>query len=207
MALSRDVYREFEDVVGVENISEDPVILDAYHSTPESTPFVAVILPKNTEEIQAIVKLCNKHRIKFRPVSTGWTIWGTLPLSGIIYLDLRRMNRIIEINEKNMYAVVEPYVISAQLQAELMKKGLNCGIKGAGANCTAHPLAGVPHGHMDQNTSVGNRNLLAAEWVTDEGEIVRLGSLASQDEWFCGDGPGPSLRGIILAGGYIRRWQ
>ena len=35
------------------------------------------------------------------------------------------MNRIIEINEKNMYAVVEPYVISAQLQAELMKRGLH----------------------------------------------------------------------------------
>ena len=47
------------------------------------------------------------------------------------------MNRIIEINEKNMYAVVEPYVISAQLQAELMKRGLNFNIKGAGTNCSA----------------------------------------------------------------------
>jgi len=51
---------------------------------------------------------------------------------GIILLDLRRMNRIIEINEKNMYAVVEPYVISAQLQAELMKRGFHFNVKGAG---------------------------------------------------------------------------
>ena len=110
---------------------------------------------------------------------------------GIILLDLRRMNHIIEINEKNMYAVVEPYVISAELQAELMKRGLNFCIKGAGTNCSAM-LRG--HGHMDQTTSGDDRNHLAIEWVTPEGDIVRSGSLGSSDEWFCGDGPGPSLR-------------
>ena len=109
------------------------------------------------------------------------------------YLDLRRMNHIIEINEKNMYAVVEPYVISAELQAELMKRGLNFCIKGAGSNCSAM-LRG--HGHMDQTTSGDDRNHLAIEWVTPEGDIVRSGSLGSSDEWFCGDGPGPSLRSM-----------
>jgi glycolate oxidase len=201
MALSRDAYKEFEDVVGAENISDDPVILDAYQWPPDVTPILAVVLPKDTGEIQAIVKLCNKHKIKVMAAATGWTLFGTLPPSGVLYLDLRRMNHIIEINEKNMYAVVEPYIISAQLQAELMKRGMNCDIKGSGSNCTANPLAGLPHGHMDQNTSVGYRNVLAAEWVTPEGEIVRMGSLGSADEWFCGDGPGPSLRGIVLAGG------
>jgi glycolate oxidase len=108
------------------------------------------------------------------------------------------MNRIIEINEKNMYAVVEPYVIGAQLQAELMKKGLICNQCGAGANCSALPLAahqGV--GHLSQSASYGERNQLALEWVTPDGEIVQFGSLGSMDEWFSGDGPGPSLRGII----------
>jgi len=187
MTLSRDIYREFEDVVGPEYISDDPVIMPSYFSTE----FAAVILPKNTEEVQAIVKLCNKHKIPFRAVATGWT--GGFP-SGIIYLDLRRMNRIIEINEKNMYAVVEPYVISAQLHAEVMKRGLIFNIKGAGSNCSAL-LRG--HGHLDQTTSGDDRNQLAIEWVTPEGDIVRVGSLGSSDEWFCGDGPGPSLRSLI----------
>jgi glycolate oxidase len=187
MALSKDIYQAFEDVVGAENICDDPVIMPSYHSAD----LAAVILPKNTDEVQAIVKLCNKYKLQFRAVCTGWT--GMFP-KGIVYLDLRRMNRIIEINEKNMYAVVEPYVISAQLQAELFKRGLNCNIKGAGANCTAM-LRG--HGHMDQNTSGDDRNQLAIEWVTPEGEIVRLGSLGSSDEWFCGDGPGLSLRSMI----------
>jgi glycolate oxidase len=189
MALSKDIYSAFEDVVGAEYICNDPVIMPSYHSTE----FAAVILPKNIAEVQAIVKLCNKYKVQFRPVCTGWT--GMFP-PGIIYLDLRRMNRIIEINEKNMYAVVEPYVISAQLQAELMKRGLHFNLKGAGTNCTAM-LRG--HGHLDQTTSGDDRNHLAIEWVTPEGDIVRSGSLGSSDEWFCGDGPGPSIRSILTS--------
>ena len=126
MALSKEVYKEFEDLVGAENISNDPAIMPAYFSIN----FGAVILPGNTEEVQSIVKLCNRHKLPFVAVSTGWM--GMYP-EDIIFMDLRRMNRIIEINEKHMYAVVEPYVISAQLQAELMKRGLNCNIKGAGS--------------------------------------------------------------------------
>jgi glycolate oxidase len=189
MALSKEVYKQFEDVVGEENICDDPAIMPSYYSTE----FAAVILPGNTAEVQAVVKLCNKNKIKFRPICTGWT--GMFP-KGIILLDLRRMNHIIEINEKNMYAVVEPYVISAELQAELFKRGLNFCIKGAGTNCTAM-LRG--HGHMDETTSGDDRNHLAIEWVTPEGEIVRTGSLGSSDEWFCGDGPGPSLRSILTS--------
>ncbi len=189
MALNKDVYSAFEDVVGKENICDDPLIMPSYHSTE----FAAVILPKNTREVQSIVRLCNKHNLKFRPVCTGWT--GMFP-PGIIYLDLRRLNRIIEINEKNMYAVVEPYVISAQLQAELMKRGLHFNVKGAGTNCSAM-LRG--HGHLDQNTSGDDRNHLAIEWVTPEGDIVRSGSLGSSDEWFSGDGPGPSIRSILTS--------
>ena len=58
-----------------------------------------------------------------------------------IFYDLRRMNHIIEINEKNMYAVVEPYVITAELQAELMKRGLTLCIKEPGA--TARRCSGA----------------------------------------------------------------
>jgi glycolate oxidase len=52
---------------------------------------------------------------------------------------------------------------------------------------------------MDQTTSGDDRNHLAIEWVTPEGDIVRTGSLGSSDEWFCGDGPGPSLRSILTS--------
>jgi glycolate oxidase len=154
MALKKNVYREFEDVVGPENISDDPVIQHAYRSK-----YLTVILPGNTEEIAAVIRLCNKHKIPFKAQSTGWSFYP--PEYEFIFLDLRRMNRIIEINEKNMYAVVEPYVISAELQAELFKRGLNCNIKGSGSACTALALSG--HGHMGLTTSTGDRNDLATE--------------------------------------------
>lgn len=189
MALSKDVYAALEDVVGPENLCDDPAIMPAYHNTA----FAAVILPENTAQVQAIIRLCNQHKLPFRPVCTGWT--GKFA-PGSLYLDLRRMNRIIEINERNMYAVVEPYVITAQLQAELMKRGLHMNVKGAGSNCTAM-LRG--HGHLDQTTSGDDRNHLAIEWVTPAGEIVRSGSLGATEEWFCGDGPGPSLRSILTS--------
>lgn len=64
--------------------------------------------------------------------------------------------------------------------------GLHFCIKGTGTNCTAM-LRG--HGHKDQTTSGDDRNYLAIEWVTPEGDIVRSGALGSSDEWFCGDGP------------------
>jgi glycolate oxidase len=189
MALSKEIYQEFEAVVGPENISNDPSIMPAYYNNE----FAAVILPGNTAEVQALVKLCNKHKLPFRPICTGWT--GSFP-KGIILFDLRRMNKIIEINEKNMYAVVEPYVISAELQAELMKRGLTCNLKGAGANCSAM-LRG--HGALDQTTSGDDRNHLAIEWVTPEGKLVKSGALGSSNDWFCGDGPGPSLRSILTS--------
>jgi len=206
MALKRGIYRALEDVVGPENISEDPLILDSYawRSGLVATPvkfvprFEAVVLPRDTAEVQALVKLCNKYKLQYKASSTGWGGYCDPGGPDVIKIDLRRMNRILEINEKNMYAVVEPYVIFAQLQAELMKRGLNCNITGAGSNCSALPLAahqGI--GHLSQSGSYGDRNLLAVEWVAPDGEIVRLGSLGSSGEWFCGDGPGPSLRGII----------
>jgi glycolate oxidase len=196
MALSKDVYKEFEDVVGAENISDDLAIKQAYRS-----PDLTVILPGSTEEVAAVIKICNKHKIPYKAQSTGWMLFA--PTYDFIFMDLRRMNRIIEINEKNMYAVVEPYVVSAELMAELFKRGMICNVKGSGSTCTALAMSG--HGHMGMTTSTGDRNDLATEWVTDEGEIVRLGTLGASDEWFCGDGPGPSLRGVYRGGGVITK--
>ena len=209
MALkNRNAYRALEDVVGPEYISEEPAILDTYAfqwgaELFTDTPFLpragAVVLPEKTEEIQAIVRICNKYQVRFKAFSTGWGFYSGLGLDdNAIQMDLRRLNRIIEINEKSMYAVVEPYVICSQLQGELMKRGFNCNIIGAGCNTSSLPI--VAHqglGHTAVSTSYGDRNVLAVEWVLPGGELLKLGSLGSGAGWFCGDGPGPSLRGIL----------
>ena len=221
MALTKEQYQAFEAIVGPENISDDPVDLDAWAwrsgqaaMAQDFKPrFEAILMPGSTEEVQAIVRLCNRLGVQFKASSTGWGVYCDAGGPGCIKLDLRRMNRIIEINEENMYAVVEPYVIHAQLQAELMKRGFTCNVNGAGGITSAMPLAaheGI--GHMSGTCSISERNLLALEWVTPEGELIQTGSLAELGEWFCADGPGPSLRGLVrgthrdpFAGGKSRR--
>jgi glycolate oxidase len=107
------------------------------------------------------------------------------------------MNHIIEINEKNMYAIVEPFVVGAQLQAELMRHGLTCNMNGTGSHVAAmHFASGLGHGFTSQTHGFADRNVLGVEWVSPEGEVVRFGSAGSNNDWFCGDGPGPSLRSL-----------
>src|SRR4030042_309587 len=123
MDLDRSIYKALEDILGPENITEEPAILDSYAwrsgmmaGTTKFMPrFEIVTLPKDTEEVQAIVKLCNRFRIQYKASSTGW-LYSDPGGPNCIKLDMRRMDQIIEINEKSMYAVVEPYVVGAQLQ-------------------------------------------------------------------------------------------
>mgnify|MGYP004703085223 CR=1 FL=1 len=149
MAFSREIYRAFEDIVGKKNISEDLGILETYrciasqssaHYGPydHKTPLPqAVLLPATTDEVQNIVKLCNKYMIKFKASSTFWSAMGYIDDDYAIQLDMRRM-RGLEIDERNMLAIVEPYAIGAVVQAEAMKVGLNLNLPGVG--CSSSPL-------------------------------------------------------------------
>jgi glycolate oxidase len=208
MSLERTAYKALEEIVGVENISEEPVILDSYAyqmfaDTPDKPDRFAlrpevVLLPDCTEAVQAIVKICNRFKIRYKALSTGWGLCAGPGTAGVIQLDMRRMNRILEINEKNMYAVLEPYVIGAQLQAELMKHGLTCQIIGGGSNTSSFPIANViGDGYSSVSTGLVGRNTLGIEWVLPTGEVVRLGSAGCGAGWFSGDGPGPSLRALV----------
>jgi glycolate oxidase len=209
MALpNRDAYSALEDILGPDYISEEPATLDAYAfqfgaEAVTGTSFLpragAIALPSTVAEVQAIVKTCNKYKVQFKAFGTGWGQYSGLGMTdNSVQIDLRRMNRIIEINEKGMYAVVEPYVICSQLQSELMKRGFHNNIIGAGCNTSSMPIVGHQGlGQTGNSTSYGDRNTLAVEWVLPDGELLKMGSLGSGAGYFCGDGPGPSLRGIL----------
>ena len=206
-----DAYRALEDIVGADNVSRDAAVLDTYAFQwlaelvrPDQSHYMArpaaVVLPGSTEEVQAIVRLANKYGLKVKPHGTGWYHWSG-PIKdedATLQLDMRRMNAIVEIDERNMYAVVEPYVIAAQLQAEILPLGLNLNIPGVGCSSSIVASACAYHGAGPDTYYMGGNaeNVLGMEWVTPEGEIVRTGSLGSGDGWFCSEGPGPSVRGI-----------
>ena len=208
MLLPQDVYNALEDIVGEDNVSQDPAILDCYANQMGSelagfpTRFMcrpaAVILPGNTEEVQALVKACNRYRVKYKAYSTGWGNFGGCRKEGVVQVDLRRMGRILEIDEKNMFAVVEPYAVAGQLQAEAMKLGLNTHMTGAGASHSLLAAATANQGNGPDSLSMGYSSevVLGIEWVMADGELLRTGSLGSGAGWFCSEGPGPSVRGL-----------
>jgi glycolate oxidase len=206
--LTDEAYEDLEKSVGKENISREPAVLDGYawQSTNNDHPRerwvrrpIAVALPSSTGEVQAVVKVCNNHGLRFKAFSTGWGVWNGPTYDNVVQIDLRRMNRILEIDEKNMYAVIEPYVNGAQLQGEAMKVGLNTHIIGAGPACSplASATSGWGVGHDGNYMSYSPRNVLGVEWVLPDGEVLKLGAPGSDLGWFSGDGPGPSLRGLM----------
>jgi hypothetical protein len=212
MTLSKEVYRLFEDIVGPSNISDDPAVLDSYryplsHTAIHMGPYyrvytprgAAVLLPGSTAEVQAIVRLCNRYKIKFKPSSTFWSAWGYPLEDNTIQLDMRRIDRILELDEKNMFAVVEPHVIGVTLQAEAMKVGLNTHIHGPGSSCSCLASATALGGLGPDTLYMGhhNENMLGVEWVMPDGELLRVGSVGSGLGWFSCDGPGPSLKGLV----------
>ncbi|MDD2735533.1 MAG: FAD-binding oxidoreductase [Desulfuromonadaceae bacterium] len=206
MALSRDAYKALQAVVGSKYVSEDPGTLAGYHYSwggPNGRwqPFVplAVVLPEDTSQVQGVVRVCNRYKLRFKAHSTGFCSLAFPGVEDTIMVDLRRMNRIVEIDEKNMFAVIEPYAIAAQIQAEAMKRGLDCHIVSAGP--THSPLASATSvwgiGSKGLSQSWNERNLFGVEWVLPTGEVARLGSPGVGAGWFSGDGPGPGLRGIV----------
>ncbi|NVL91144.1 MAG: FAD-binding oxidoreductase, partial [Desulfobacterales bacterium] len=122
MTLPEEAYFDLETAVGPENISQEPAVLDSYccHATNAGIPRQglgadiwwkradAIVLPGSTEEVQQVVNICNHYGIKFKAHSTG-----QLPVAfaqsktNAITIDLRRMDRIIEINKEFMYALIE----------------------------------------------------------------------------------------------------
>jgi len=208
MDLARDVYRAFEDIVGPENISVDAAVVDGYAFQPFGGANMgirfflrplAVLLPGCTKEVQYIVRLCGRLGLKYKGSSTGYGASSSVGSEDTLIMDLRRMNRILDIDTKNMRVLVEPYVSFAQVQAEAMKLGLTTHVIGAGSNASYVASHTSVVGNNTQSITQGysGRNLLGVEWVMPTGEIMRIGSPGSGAGWFSGDGPGPSLRGII----------
>jgi len=209
MSLSEHVYRMLEDIVGQGNISDRPHILAAYrHTSPQggrkSISPEAVVLPGSTEEIQAIVRVCNRYNIRYTAIVSLFGLGWLVSQQGTIIISLRRMNRILEINEEDGYTVIEPAVRHVQLKPEVMKRGLSYPVPSVGPSCSVMAnFLGKGEHHIQHSYSKNNRYLLGYEWVTPTGEVIRVGSLANDAGWFCPDGPGPSLGGLIQRGNGI----
>jgi glycolate oxidase len=199
------IYDELVNILGEGNVSDGQATLLAYSRDMFAVSLLRrkrgpefVVLPGNTEDIQRIIQLANRYKFPFSVMSGGWM----LPLMGAArpywcIIDFKRMTG-LEIDEKNMYAIIEPNVTHAQVQAEAMKVGLYNGVPLVGSHMSAlanHAWHGW-HGTA-YRTGFSTRNILGMEWVLPTGGILFTGSLAAPSAGnFWGEGPGPDLKNL-----------
>ena len=178
--LTQDIRQRLEEIVGSDNVSDSSEDLEK-HGTDESLepphhPDV-VVKPSSTEEVSAIMKLANTERIPVTPQGsrTGLS-GGALPVKGGIALSLERMNRILEIDQENLMAVVEPGVLIMDLHAETEKLGLlyppdpgeESGSLGGNINTCAGGVRGMKYG-------VTRDFVQGLEAVLPSGEVIQVG--------------------------------
>lgn len=181
MGVSNQLYKEFEGIVGEQYISDADVdrVCHSYDATKQRAMPDVVIRPGSAQEISAILKLANERLIPVYPrgAASGLT-GGAVPLHGGIAMDMTRMNRILEIDEANLIAVVEPGVVVADFQREVEASGLLyppdpasnkfATMGGSVAEC-AGGLRGMKYG-------VTKDYVLALEVVLPTGGIINTGS-------------------------------
>lgn len=120
--------QQFILIVGSENVYSDKAHLIAYSydATREHFEPDAVVFPRDEEDVSEILKYCNEHQIVIVPrgAGSGFT-GGALPSAGGIVLGFEKhMNKILEIDMKNMVAIVQPGVINMDLQRAVEEVGL-----------------------------------------------------------------------------------
>ncbi|MCW8086539.1 FAD-linked oxidase C-terminal domain-containing protein [Sabulicella glaciei] len=147
--------------------------LSAYRQMP-----LAVTLPRTTEEVAAVLRYCHANGIRVVPRGAGTSLsGGALPLEDAVVIGLMRMNRILEVNYDDRFAVVEAGVTNI---------GITKAVEGDGFFYAPDPssqLACMIGGNVMMNSGgahclkygVTANNLLGLTFVTIEGEVVRIG--------------------------------
>ncbi|AHJ63031.1 (S)-2-hydroxy-acid oxidase chain D [Granulibacter bethesdensis] len=147
--------------------------LTAYRQAP-----MAVVLPGTTEEVASVLAFCHQHGVRVIPRGAGTSLaGGALPLSDSVVIGMMRMNRIVEINYEDRYAVV---------QAGVTNIAITQAVQGAGFFYAPDPssqLACMIGGNVNMNSGgahclkygVTANNLLGLRAVTINGDIIEIG--------------------------------
>ena len=165
-----------------DRLSQSPSDLDL-HGQSEShfttTPPDAVAYPGSTQEVQAIVTICQQHSCPMIGWGTGTSLEGhTLAVRGGITVDFSRMSNVLKISPEDMTVRIQPGVTRKALNEELRATGLFFPVD-PGANAS---LGGMAATRASGTTAVRygtmSDNVLGLEVVMADGEIIRTGTEA-----------------------------
>ena len=197
--LEKKHITHLQNLVGKENIYSDKAHLIAYSydATREHFEPDAVLFPRDENDVSAILQYCNEHRIVIVPrgAGSGFT-GGALPSNGGIVLAFEKhMNKILEIDMKNMVAVVQPGVINMDLQRAVEEVGLfyppdpasqDYSTIGGNVNENAGGMRAAKYG-------ITKDYVMAMRAVLPNGEIIKAGKRTIKDV------AGYNISGILIA--------
>jgi len=186
-----------EAIVGADGIlsaASDLVVYECDGYTIEKNKPDVVVFPTTLEQIVAVVKLCNELNVPFLARGAGTSLaGGCLPVGGGVMLALTRMRKILEVNLRDRYAIVEPGVVNLWLSNHLRPNGYHFapdpssqGACTIGGNVATN--SGGPH---TLKYGVTVNHVLGVEMVMPDGRVVRTGGLVE-------DMPGYDLTGVIV---------
>jgi glycolate dehydrogenase FAD-linked subunit len=172
------------EAVGVENVlaaRSDLLVYECDGFTIEKNSPDVVVFPRSTTDVVRVVKLCNELGAPFLPRGAGTSLaGGCLPVGGGVMIVLTRMKRILEINLRDRYAVVEPGVVNIWLTNALKGTGYHYapdpssqGACTIGGNVATN--SGGPH---TLKYGVTVNHVLGVEAVLADGRVVQLGGPA-----------------------------
>ena len=182
-------YTHLDELIGIfgsDNVTDTKEDLITYSYDATSTPFIpdAVVVPQSVEQISKLMEFANKHRVPViaRGAGTGYT-GGALASSGGVVLLMDRLNQIVEIDTKNMFAVVEPGVITAKLHAAVEQKGLFYPPDPASLNVSTigGNIAENAGGMRAVKYGVTRDYVMGLEVVLPSGKVVQTGSKCIKD--------------------------
>ena len=179
-AVTETFVAELRAAVGDEHVRVDAGSRATYGTDAlrKGHPADVVVFPGSTEEVSAVLRACTAHRVPVVPrgAGTGYT-GGAVPTSGGVVLALQRLDRILEVDERNLLAVVQCHVVTGVLQQAVEAVGLfyppdpaSLPTSTIGGNVAEN--AGGPRAFK---YGVTKRYILGLEAVLPSGEIIRTG--------------------------------
>ncbi|HEU4596135.1 MAG TPA: FAD-linked oxidase C-terminal domain-containing protein [Pyrinomonadaceae bacterium] len=185
-ASEPEVLARLREVVGAENVLVDEEKVEPYaaDALKEKFPPEAVLLPGSAREVSEIMRLANERRfpVTARGGGVGYT-GGAVPVEGGIVIGTDRMNRVLEVNAENLYAVTEPGVTTYALQQAVEAQGLfyppdPASYKNSFIGGNIAENAG---GIRSAKYGVTKHYVLGLEVVLPTGEIVKTGGRTSKN--------------------------
>ena len=174
-------------IVGQANILLEPAALEPYahDETPDLRAWPEVVVkPASTQEVAAILRLASERCVPVTPRAGGQGLsGGAVPVHGGIVLSVERMNRILEIDRRNLMAVVEPGVITGDLHRAVEAEGLFYPVDPASLDscCLGGNVAEGAGGPRAVKYGTTKDYVTGLEVVLAGGEIIKLGGKLVKD--------------------------